>query len=639
MLAQRLLTPLLATPVLLTSFLLSPVSAAERPNFVLIFIDDMGYGDIGPFGSKLNRTPNLDRMASEGLKLTSFYAAPVCSASRAQLMTGCYAPRVSVPGVFFPAGPKGLNPDELTVADYLHDLGYATMCVGKWHLGDQREFLPTRQGFDGYFGIPYSNDMGRPTLNDGSRVHPLLRNEAVAELLEDEAQRNITRAYTQEAVKFIESNREQPFFLYLPHTAMHVPLYPHEDFVGRSQNGTYGDWVEEVDWSVGQVLDTLRRLKLDKNTLVVFTSDNGPWASKGKAGGVSGPLRGSKGCTLEGGVREPTIAWWPGRIEAGRSSDGIGGTTDVLPTFVSLAGGKVRSDVPIDGVDLSPLLLGQTEQSPRSEWYYYQGTQLKAVRSGPWKLAIASQSLGMGIKERPEDLRQSGRLYNLHEEIGEVTNVAGEHSDVVERLTKLADKMIADIGSGKSGPGVRPPGTVDNPVTLFPSRPRQPRKGSRKPTGKPIDWNKVKAEQVYASNSAPAIAGNPFRIDCRVAGMPTKGVIVAHGGTVVGYSLYLKDRRLTFAIRRNNSTIHRVSTPPPPADSFSIIAILEANGTISLTASDDEPAIARTPGLLPSHPQEDLSISHDVANPVDDQSPKQTFDGTIESLKVSVSSK
>ena len=256
------------------------VSAAEpspkpTPNFVVIFIDDMGYGDIGPFGSKLNRTPQLDRMASEGMKLTSFYAAPVCSASRAQLLTGCYAPRVSVPGVFFPAGPRGLHPDEQTVADHLHRLGYATMCIGKWHLGDQRVFLPTRQGFDGYFGIPYSNDMGRPTLEDGRSVHPLMRDEKVAELLENEGQRRITRAYTEEAVRFITRNRDRHFFLYLPHTAMHVPLFPHKDFAGKSSNGTYGDWVEEVDWSVGRVLETLRSLQLDRNTLVCSPATTG----------------------------------------------------------------------------------------------------------------------------------------------------------------------------------------------------------------------------------------------------------------------------------------------------------------------------------------------------------------------------
>ena len=381
---------------------------AAPPNLVLIFIDDMGYGDIGPYGSTLNRTPNLDRMAAEGLKMTSFYAAPVCSASRAQLLTGCYAPRVSVPGVFFPAGPKGLHPDERTVAEYLRELGYATTCIGKWHLGDQPAFLPTRQGFDHYFGIPYSNDMQRNSLDDGRRVVPLLRDDRVAELLEDEGQRRVTREYTAEAVKFIDEHTDKPFFLYLPHTAMHVPLFPHQDFVGKSQNGTYGDWVEEVDWSVGQVLDALRRNRLEKNTLVLFTSDNGPWASRGKDGGVAGPLRGSKGCTLEGGVREPTIAWWPGQIAAGSTCDAVAGTIDVLPTFVSLADGKISDDVKIDGRDITPLLLGQSTESPHEAWYYYQGTRLQAVRSGPWKLAIAPQSLGMGIKEKPADLTAAG---------------------------------------------------------------------------------------------------------------------------------------------------------------------------------------------------------------------------------------
>ena len=380
-------------------FLLIWMSLAEsmsaRPNLVLIFIDDMGYGDIGPFGSQLNRTPHLDRMAKEGRKLTSFYAAPVCSASRAQLLTGCYAPRVGVPGVFFPAGRNGLNPQEHTVAEYLRELGYATMCVGKWHLGDQPEFLPTRHGFDGYFGIPYSNDMGRTAAATGKRVHPLLRDDKVAELLEDEGQRRITREYTEEAVKFIEASAkaDKNFFLYLPHTAMHVPLYPHPDFAGKSKNGVYGDWVEEVDWSVGQVLEALKKLKLAENTLVLFTSDNGPWASKGKAGGVSGPLRGSKGCTLEGGVREPTLAWWPGTIAPGTESAGIAGTTDVLPTFVSLAGGKIKQDVKIDGLDVSDWLLGKAEQSPRDIWHYFRGTQLQAVRQGPWTVSYTHLTL------------------------------------------------------------------------------------------------------------------------------------------------------------------------------------------------------------------------------------------------------
>jgi arylsulfatase A len=410
-------------------------------------------------------------MAGEGMRLTSFYAAPVCSASRAQLMTGSYAPRVSVPGVFFPAGKNGLNPAEHTVADYLKEAGYDTTCIGKWHLGDQREFLPTNNGFDHYFGIPYSNDMGRRSV-DGKKVHPLVRDDEV-ELIEDEGQRRITREYTEEAVKFIGEHAAKdaaPFFLYLPHTAMHVPLFPHQDFVGKSKNGTYGDWVEEVDWSVGQVLEALKQHGLDENTLVVFTSDNGPWASKGKAGGESGPLRGSKGGTLEGGVREPSIVRWPGKVAKGSVCNAVAGTTDILPTFVKLAGGALKSDVKIDGRDISPLLFGESDKPWQRVWFYYQGTKLQAVRSGSWKLALTGQSLGMGIKEKPEDLKSGGRLYNLDEEIGEVTDVSGAHPEVVARLQKLADAMVADIGSGKPGPGVRPAGRVAKPVLLFPTK-------------------------------------------------------------------------------------------------------------------------------------------------------------------------
>jgi len=447
--------------------------AATRPNFVLIFIDDMGYGDIGPFGSSVNDTPHLDQLSSEGMKLTSFYAAPVCSASRAQLLTGSYAPRVSVPGVFFPAGRLGLNPNEETVADYLQKLGYATTCIGKWHLGDQREFLPTRQGFDHYFGIPYSNDMQRVSVETGLRVVPLLRDEKVEALLEDEGQRRVTRDYTNEAVKFITQNHEKPFFLYMPHTAMHVPLFPHDSFKGKSRNGVYGDWVQEVDWSVGQIMAALKKNGLDENTLVIFTSDNGPWASKGDKGGVSGPLRGSKGGTLEGGVREPTIVRWTGQIKAGSTCDAVTGTTDVLPTFVALAGGKVNANIKIDGKDITQVLLGETTKSPHEAWHYFKGNRLEAIRSGPWKLALTPQILGMGIREKPQDLLVKGvRLYNLDKDIGETTDVAQEHPDVVARLQRMADEMRSDIGVVGAKSGVRPPGKVENPVTLYPTKPR-----------------------------------------------------------------------------------------------------------------------------------------------------------------------
>ncbi len=622
--------------ILFSATTLSPVATqespdAEKPNFVLIFIDDMGYGDIGPFGSKLNRTPNLDRMASEGMKFTSFYAAPVCSASRAQLMTGSYAPRVSVPGVFFPAGKHGLNPKEHTVADYLHDEGYATMCVGKWHLGDQPEFLPTNNGFDGYFGIPYSNDMARPSAKDGRRVHPLMRDDQVAELLEDEGQRRITREYTEEGIRFIKANKDKPFFLYMPHTAMHIPLFPHKDFAGKSNNGIYGDWVEEVDWSVGQILKTLRDEKLDENTLVIFTSDNGPWASLGKRAGVAGPLRGSKGCTLEGGVREPTIIRWPGKIKPGTSCDAIAGTTDILPTLVSLADGKLRSDIKIDGLDISPLFLGKTTKSPHEAWFYYKGTTLKAVRSGAWKLALGPQSLGMGFRKRPDDLNAKGlRLYNLDQEIGEVTDLAKQHPDIVGRLQKLADGMIADIGSGKAGPGVRPPGVVKNPVTLFPTRPR-----GKKRQGKRIKWGKIKSGDAFSSTAAPGVAGKAFSISCRLDLTSAKGVIIAHGGSVVGYSLHARHGKLVWAIRHSQTEFTRVEAPLSEGV-HRISAGISKTGKVTLAIDDREAWSKQGPGLLNRQPQEDLCIGHDNGQAVDALASKARFTGSINRLRVTV---
>jgi arylsulfatase A-like enzyme len=318
----------------------SALHAAAPPNIVIHFIDDMGYGDIGPFGAVKQKTPNLDRMAREGMKFTSFYAAPVCSVSRAQILTGCYGARVSVPGVYGPGGRNGLHPDEFTIADRLRTLGYATHCIGKWHVGDQPNFLSTKQGFDHYLGIPYSNDMILASATDGRRVVPLLRDDKVERLLTEEDQQGIEETYTEEAVKFIRSNKEKPFFLYFPHTAVHTPIHPGKAFQGKSQNGRFGDWVQEVDWSVGRVFETLRELNLDKNTLVIFTSDNGPWLIKGSDSGSAGPLRGGKGSTWEGGVRVPTIAWWPEKIAAGSVCDAVAGTIDLLPTCVRMARGN-----------------------------------------------------------------------------------------------------------------------------------------------------------------------------------------------------------------------------------------------------------------------------------------------------------
>jgi arylsulfatase A-like enzyme len=346
------------------------------------------------------------------------------------------------------------------------------MCVGKWHVGDQPEFLPTNQGFDGYFGIPYSNDMQRKSLETGKRVVPLLRDDKVAELLTDEQQSRIVERYTEEAVRFIADRKGKPFFLYLPHTAIHTPIYPGEAFQGKSANGRVGDWIEELDWSTGRVLDTLREHKLAENTLVVFTSDNGPWLVKGADSGSSGPLRGGKGSTWEGGVRVPTIAWWPGKIAPNSAVDAIAGTIDLLPTAVALAGGTVPPQPVIDGRDISPLLLGQTTDSPRGVQYYFSHYNLQAVRQGPWKLAMVSQNETMGRPALPDAKTNAPRLYNLDKEIGERTNVAEAHPDVVANLSALAKKMNAEIG-GSTPTARRPAGKVDNPSVLYPAEARK----------------------------------------------------------------------------------------------------------------------------------------------------------------------
>jgi arylsulfatase A-like enzyme len=462
--------PLIA---LLTLGLAGAARAAEPPpNFILINIDDLGYADIGPFGSKLNRTPHLDRMAKEGRKFTCFYAAPVCSPSRASLMTGCYPKRVGLARVLFPGDELGLHADEHTLPELLKARGYATMCVGKWHLGDQPEFLPTRHGFDRYFGIPYSNDMGpagdgaragfekfaaNPKKLDPKRLDPkhpplpLLRDDKAVERVRAAEQATLTARYTEEAVKFIRAQKDRPFFLYLPHTAVHFPFYPGKEFAGKSANGVYGDWVEEVDASVGRVLDAVRELKLGARTLVMFTSDNG-----GTRVAVNAPLRGTKATTLEGGMRVPTIFWWPGRIPAGTATDEVASTMDVLPTFVKLAGGEAPTDRPIDGRDIGPLLLGAAGAKTPHEFFLFfragarVGGELEAVRSGPWKLHLPT-----------------GRLYNLDNDIGEATDVADRNPEVVKKLKEHAEKARADLGDDKPGPGCRAPGRNAEPRPII----------------------------------------------------------------------------------------------------------------------------------------------------------------------------
>jgi arylsulfatase A-like enzyme len=461
-----LLTLVAATLSSIVSHAAEVATTAPRPNFVVILIDDMGYGDIGPYGSKLNRTPCLDHMAAEGMRLTSFYAAPVCTPSRAQMMTGCYAKRVSLPNVLGPISKIGISSSERTVAELLKQQGYATMCVGKWHLGDQPAFLPTLHGFDHYVGLPYSNDMGGTGKPGDLRPPvPLIHDQRVVEA--PVQQDKLVQRYTEEAVKFITANKDRPFFLYLPHTAVHVPIHPGKAFQGKSHNGRYGDWVEEVDWSTGKVLDTLRALKLDAKTLVLFTSDNGPWRSQGKEAGVAGPLRGGKASTWEGGVREPTIALWPGHIAPGTSCDAMMSEIDVLPTLVKLAGGEVPTDRVIDGRDVWPLLSGQTRQSPHEALFYFKSNRLEAVRCGPWKLAIVEQIEDGIDKAKPATKPFTPKLFNLDSDIGETTDVADQHPDVVKRLQDQIRRMDQDLGITGLGPGVRAGGVVKQPQPLL----------------------------------------------------------------------------------------------------------------------------------------------------------------------------
>ncbi|MEE9370133.1 MAG: sulfatase, partial [Sedimentisphaerales bacterium] len=329
----------------------------DRPNFVIIFCDDVGYADVGCYGAKGFETPNLDQMAAEGMRFTDFYvAAPSCTPSRAALLMGCYPQRVSLPRVLFPEGPNrtkdltriGINSKETTVAEILKTRGYATACFGKWHLGHHQQFLPTRHGFDEYVGLPYSNDM-RPENNKEYPPLPLMKGESVIESNPDQSK--LTTLYTEEAVKFIEKNKDKPFFVYVPHSMAHVPLYVSEKFKGKSKQGMYGDVIMEIDWSAGQILSALKRLGIDEKTLVIFTSDNGPWLAYGDHGGSALPLREGKGTTWEGGMREPCIMRWPGKIPAGAVCSELSTAMDILPTFANLAGAKLPRKR-IDGKDI-----------------------------------------------------------------------------------------------------------------------------------------------------------------------------------------------------------------------------------------------------------------------------------------------
>lgn len=626
------------TLFVLLAALLAVTTSARSPNVVVIFIDDMGYGDIGPYGATKQRTPHLDRMAKEGMKLTSFYAAPVCSVSRAQMMTGCYGARVSVPGVYFPGQSVGLNPSEVTVAERLKDKGYVTQIIGKWHLGDQPEFLPTRQGFDHYLGIPYSNDMLKKNAETKIPVVPLLRDEKVVELMDGDAQSRLVEIYTKEAVDFIGRNKDKPFYLYFAHNAVHTPIHPGAAFAGKSSNGRFGDWVEEVDWSVGQVLEALRSQGLDKDTLVVFTSDNGPWLVKGTDGGSAGPLRGGKGSTWEGGMREPTIAWWPGHVPAGSVNDAVAGTIDLLPTFVALAGGTVPATPVIDGRDITPILLGRSKESAREAHYYFSGYELQAVRQGRWKLALVPQ---------PEDSKKKGvkvaaglRLYDLDAEIGEQTDVAAQHPEVVAKLKALADKTAAEIG-GKEPAARRPAGEVKGAKTLYPTvdyvtndvKKTDAKAAAKKPAAKPVALAQAKSGDTIASAVAPQVGQKAFAVSLTVETAQRDAVIVAQGG-LIGHALYLKGGRVAFAVRHGADEVVEILSAAEVKGAFTVNASLGADGAMKLVVAGQEAVTGKAKGLLPRQPAEDFCVGHDNGKPVGLYGKVIALQGAVSGLSV-----
>jgi arylsulfatase A len=456
----------------------SPILAAApaRPNFIVIFVDNFGNGDLHCFNpATLHRTPNVDRLAAEGLKLTSFYVASgVCTPSRAALMTGCYPRRVNLhvsdkhTAVLQPVSPKGLHPDEETIADVLKRAGYATGCFGKWHLGDQPAFLPTRQGFDDFFGIPYSDDMTKDKAPDRWPELPLLRNETVIEAPADRDY--LVKRTTEEVIAFLQRHQSQPFFAYIPHTMPGSTKTPYSSpaFRGKSSNGDYGDSVEELDWSTGEIMAALKRLRLDANTLVLWTSDNGAVA-RNPPQGSNAPYRGSGYDTSEGAMRMPCIVRWPGKIPAGQMLDELCSTMDLLPTFAQLAGAPLSSK-PIDGRDIGPLLLGTA--GAKSHWDeagfgYYRMDQLQAVRSGSWKLYLpfAHRLIRNGRQSAEAKLE----LYDVRSDVHEDREVSADHPGVVKRLTALAEKIRAELGdTDRPGSGQRPAGWLDDPKPLLP---------------------------------------------------------------------------------------------------------------------------------------------------------------------------
>lgn len=465
-----------------------PVTAqTTTPNVVVIFIDDLGYADIGPFGATDYSTPNLDEMAQQGRRFTDFVTSTaVCSASRAALLTGCYHRRVGISGALGPKSKIGLNASEMTLAELCKQKNYATACFGKWHLGTQKQFLPLQHGFDEYFGLPYSNDMwpfhpnfvnlpaDSPKRKNNYPPLPLLEgNEIIDAEVVGSDQEKLTTQYTEHAVKFIEENADRPFLLYVPHSMVHVPLFVSEKFKGKSGAGLFGDVMMEVDWSVGQINAALKKHGLEESTLVIFTSDNGPWLSYGKRAGSASPLREGKGTMFEGGYRVSTVMKWPGKIPAGTTCDELASTIDILPTVAGMIGAKLP-DHKIDGFDIRPLMVGESDaRSPHTHFAcYYKSGELHAVRDRQFKLVFphkyrslngrVGNDTGLPIKYDMNTAKLA--LYDLKADVSETANVAGQNPEVVARLQEYAKQIRADLGDRikkQAGPGIRKAGQAE----------------------------------------------------------------------------------------------------------------------------------------------------------------------------------
>jgi arylsulfatase len=450
----------------------------NRPNIIVVFADDLGYGDLSCYGQKRYSTPNIDSIATNGVRFTDFHSSqPVCSASRASLLTGCYANRIGIHGALGPAAKNGIHDDEVLLSEMLKSQGYKTCAVGKWHLGHHQKFLPLQHGFDRYLGLPYSNDMWPhgPVVKPGTFPElPLIRdNEIIDSDVDAQDQSKLTKQYSDFAIEFLENSKDDPFFLYFAHSFPHVPLYAGEEFKGKSKAGIYGDVIEEFDAVVGRILNFLKQNNLERNTLVIFSSDNGPWLTYGDHAGTAGPLREGKGTVYEGGTRVPMLAQWPGQIPAGSVQDATAMTIDVLPTIARIINAPLPSQA-IDGLDIFDLMCSKPgAKCPHEVFYHYfrQG-ELQAIRSGPWKLmlphdvnCIVPDQLGGQGKPGKSQMRKitEPELYHLGNDLGETTNLASQKPEVLKSLLELADQGRKELGDSLTktqGSGVRPCGTI-----------------------------------------------------------------------------------------------------------------------------------------------------------------------------------